>query len=227
MNFRMVVWLSGTLFILIPQSLVAQQKAQKKDEAKIKSSEESKFPTIPQGHHQLSVRTGGGFFDFLGLIGSVSTDYYPTPGKALTFEYARAEGLFATDNRFYEIGGRWFLGKTFYVQNGLALRHTVYEPIFHNALADAVGSGVKVEGDYRDIGVGLRIGNQWHFRAFTLGCDWAGAYIPVKKIRSHATGIDAETGAPVDYDADGVLERDLGGSDVRPYAARFYLGVSF
>lgn len=101
-----------------------------------------------------------------------------------------------------EIFYKSFESNTFYFQPTISYRNIKDDDTFFDF-------SFSEEKNYRarDIAVGIKIGNQWQFKNFTLGCDWFGYSAIVGNF-----GRDEE--------ADG-------GRDFHVTVANFYLGASF
>jgi hypothetical protein len=80
-----------------------------------------------------------------GTLGNSSTRDYPQTTRAITF------------------GDRYFFGNSFNAMGSVYWRqHSKYDRSTHATYF------------YKDYGVGLRIGNEWQWENFTMGCDWFG-----------------------------------------------------
>ena len=105
----------------------------------------------------------------------------------------------------YSMDVKIFTGNSFYVKPGIYYRkQTDVLSWIYNSSADNWAANEKAE--IEDIGINFRIGNQWQWDNFTLGCDWIGLSRTVSKL--------SETGNTEDLEVSGA-------------ALNFYLGLSF
>lgn len=127
---------------------------------------------------------------FLGreYIGShpttFSLGYFLRPNDLLTLRYSIFNGKYseaAQKLRAVTLGYRSFLSNSFNVMPSLYYRRntasfnktpTLFSP----------GNGKLI---YEDVGVGIRIGNEWQWEHFTLGCDWLGANYTAKVLNHY------------------------------------------
>jgi hypothetical protein len=94
-----------------------------------------------------------------GLTSNTSTNDYPETLRALT------------------IGDRHFYGNSFNVMGSLYWKqHTKFDRSNSNTYL------------FKDFGVGARLGNEWQWQNFTMGCDWFGVNHSLVKIKNTFPG---------------------------------------
>ncbi|MAF91433.1 MAG: hypothetical protein CL674_09180 [Bdellovibrionaceae bacterium] len=71
----------------------------------------------------------------------------------------------------YELTAKVFLGNSFYISPFLFKRRLAVRERDGSWLFGGSGDVVR-EGEINDSGIGLKIGNQWQWNKFTLGCNW-------------------------------------------------------
>ena len=69
-----------------------------------------------------------------------------------------------------ELFYKHFESNTFYYKPSIGYRNVTNDEDFF----DFFGSTETADTRLRDLAVGIKIGNQWQFDSFTLGCDWFG-----------------------------------------------------
>ena len=77
-----------------------------------------------------------------------------------------------------------FFGNTFY-----AAPEVYYLNFYDNHEGQ---SATRSDDQVRSIGLGLRIGNQWQWNHFTIGCDWLGAGVNAINFKNELTKNDSE-----------------------------------
>ena len=118
----------------------------------------------------------------------------------------------AADELWDEAGGGYilsagikkFVGNSFYVKPEAYYRKQKYVAQTVNDYSELLSARA---GEYTDIGLSVKIGNQWQWESFTIGCDWIGLNQTVSTIE--------ESG-------------NLKDSDIPTLSAlNFYMGASF
>ena len=137
----------------------------------------------------------------------ISLGYYLAPNKVLQLRYEALDGEYDLDGSRDEYEGEYisfefkkFTGNSFYLSLGFYYKDQTFE--------DFDNDDFDVPTDYKTLGAIIRIGNQWQWDDFTLGCDWIGL------------GKDLAI-----LDIDGNSEDEA--EDFLGLGLNFYLGVSF
>lgn len=129
---------------------------------------------------------------------------------------------------FVELSFKRFATNSFYWAVGPADRHTRADLVaYQNSYATDDEETTKVASiDAHDMGLSAKIGNQWQWDHFTLGCDWIGLYMPLvtlnKKTSEEPT---AATDSPGYKRARNEFYKDV--EDMHAQGVRFYMGASF
>ncbi len=127
-------------------------------------------------------------------------------------DFNNSTGSKEADRLWEEAGGGYmisagvkhFVGNSFYYKPEVFYRKQRLVTETTNNSARLISA---TAGDYTDIGLSIKIGNQWQWENYTLGCDWVGLN---------------QTASVVDIN--GTLERD----DLPTFTAlNFYMGASF
>lgn len=101
-------------------------------------------------------------------------------------------------------GAKKFFGNSFYVKPEAYYRKQKLVTETKHTYSRLTSSRA---GDYTDVGLSLKIGNQWQWENFTIGCDWIGMSQTVSMIQENG---------------------NLEGSDIPTLTAlNFYMGASF
>ncbi len=101
-----------------------------------------------------------------------------------------------------------FTGNSFYIKPGIYYRNQkdITGYTYNNSIEDWV---TRDFAEIEDIGVNFRIGNQWQWSNFTVGCDWIGANSSIITLSKSGINEDIE---------------DL---EVSATLLNLYLGISF
>ena len=120
-------------------------------------------------------------FDYGAYSYGFMADLFITPNLQLVFANYQLHGDFSilqSDNEYdfyqngsnfsyrgqaYELGAKVFVTNSFYVSPYLYSRSL--ETLKYRG-------GSMLAGEETDRGLGLKLGNQWHWDRFTLGCSW-------------------------------------------------------
>ncbi|MEC9283325.1 MAG: hypothetical protein VX642_11465 [Bdellovibrionota bacterium] len=86
-----------------------------------------------------------------------------------TGEYVRVSD--DKEGEAYELSAKVFLGNSFYISPFLFKRSLVVREFDGSWLFGGSGDVIR-QGGISDSGIGLKIGNQWQWSKFTLGCNW-------------------------------------------------------
>jgi hypothetical protein len=85
----------------------------------------------------------------------------------------KVDGKTAGVGSAIEVAYKNYHSNSFYTQFGLYKRtQTIATHTIHNFYSSAATGAVG--GDIDDMGINFKIGNQWNWDTFTLGCDWVG-----------------------------------------------------
>jgi hypothetical protein len=129
---------------------------------------------------------------------------------------SHSERLQTYEGTLMELRGKYFPRNSFYWGAGLTHADWTYE-----VKGNSTGSA-PATGSVRKIGLDLHLGNQWQWKYFTMGCEWAGILVPLFAQNDlGAMTIDAERRAQVrsTLDQDGIDGFEL-------HLLRFYLGFA-
>ncbi|MEA9355470.1 hypothetical protein SHI21_04635 [Bacteriovorax sp. PP10] len=97
--------------------------------------------------------------------------------------------------RAVTIGYRRFLGNSFNIMPTIYYRRNTGDFYQEGQFSNVVGSNNLV---YEDVGTGIRIGNEWQWENFTMGCDWFGLNLTSAKINFQEKSLGPiETHAPM------------------------------
>ncbi|MBY0412546.1 MAG: hypothetical protein K2Q18_00200, partial [Bdellovibrionales bacterium] len=145
---------------------------------------------------------------------TISLGYFIDPDNILIARYSNYNGsdsVWDNDNseslRAVTLGVRHFFNNSFNIMPTVYYRRSTKEGDY------SIFSGTHGKLTYEDVGIGVRIGNEWQWQNFTLGCDWVGVGRTAIKINDQKTG-----GSWDDFDSDREYTVTL---------ASFYLGFSF
>lgn len=112
-------------------------------------------------------------------------------GEQAAAEGQKVNGKVAGTGSAIEVAYKTYHSNSFYTQAGLYKRtqtiatHTIHSG-FSSAATGALG------GEIDDMGLNLKLGNQWNWDTFTLGCDWVGYnYALSKKVNGTVEESDA------------------------------------
>lgn len=121
------------------------------------------------------------------------------------------------------VGLYWknFAGNSFYTKLGVENNRVAYN---YRSNISGFSSDVKYERSFEGTATSaaFTLGNQWQWRNFTLGCDWAGVSIPLSSSTSNDVH-DGSTGQRERLEN----EKDHYVKNVSIRALNFYLGASF
>ena len=122
-----------------------------------------------------------------------------------------------------------FWGNSFYTSTGLGVRASRTEV----QAADSESAPRDRHQFYRmqqtDVGPRLSVGNRWQWDVLSLGCDWAGIYVPLKtisksEVEQPVDGVDAGTR---EAKLVGALEKAKGNNGSDFGMLEFTIGMSF
>lgn len=108
------------------------------------------------------------FTSLTGLAASIENDE-SSEGDKLWDEHLSGYAVSA--------GYKRFSGNSFYIHPEVYYRQQKYvgnTTESYNSTTDTWTLTDSETGDFSDLGVSFRIGNQWQWKNFTLGCDWVG-----------------------------------------------------
>lgn len=187
-----------------------------------------------------------GLFDLIHFGVGIRGMMYITPKLAIDATYSRASfALFGYEST-YDLASthaKWFFGNSFYLTGGAGISRfaasstrTTFTTVGGNEDSDS-DSFVAVEEtesyDNTSLVAELGIGNHWQFSSFTLGCDWAGAVVPIATLSETSDPEESESTETASEDADD-LDASDDSSDMKASATstklnfvRFYLGWAF
>lgn len=111
-----------------------------------------------------------------------SGSYYLSPNHLLTLRYSNINNN-NEKLRAIALGYKYFLGNSFNIMPTFGWRRTTGNNE-NNSLPTSFFYSPRFT--YEEIGAGLRIGNEWQWENFTMGCDWIGINKTILKL--HATG---------------------------------------
>jgi hypothetical protein len=116
---------------------------------------------------QITIGTGREYTEVSTIY---SAGYYLTPDDLLLIRYTLSDsdkyGMASSkEMRTVTLGYRKFLGNSF----------NIMPTIYYRRFASDWSTGTtKAYFDYRDAGIGMRLGNEWQTDYFTYGVDWFG-----------------------------------------------------
>lgn len=108
-----------------------------------------------------------------------SLGFFATPDIRLEANYTKGEIDFIDElsSKLYAARVKFFFGNSFYVNVGAAYREldlTIDEWLF---------SDRRLSRSMHHVGGELSLGNNWQFSSFSIGCDWAGYFLPLRKLK--------------------------------------------
>lgn len=112
--------------------------------------------------------------------------------------------------RAVTLGYRRFLGNSFNIMPTIYYRRNTAD---FNKEGNIFSIGID-NLIYEDVGTGIRIGNEWQWENFTMGCDWFGFNLTAVKINHKETGV-------------GFIEMHAPMKGLTMTLLSFYLGYSF
>lgn len=140
---------------------------------------------LARADKQFQITYGGGFNQLLPSTG-VQLGYFLDANNVLGLEMYRfnddndndydtkPESMYSGST--IELSYQKYMGNSFYIQPSVIYRNaTTIDTYTANYVNDA-WTVVEYEGktSFTDLSVGFKIGNQWQWNNFTLGCDWIG-----------------------------------------------------
>ncbi len=189
------ILLSAFLALIITNTYsVETTSVQTQEQAPVIAKDDSSFGNRQNKKYQLAVGFG---IEYSIFAFTLSGGYFLSPSEVVTFSYARITDDYIIREqdripnfkyqldilRSYAFGYKRFLGNSFNIQP------TVY---YRRSSTDFVTMGT-IEGAgtpnliYEDIGIGIRIGNEWQWDNFVIGFDWFGINKTIHKINSQIT----------------------------------------
>lgn len=118
--------------------------------------------------------------------------YFLSPDSILGLSYAAGSFETKTQNykkSIFEVTFKRFFTNSLYADAGLGYQKwTVDYRVTDNSNST---KELNSQATIADIGLVLHIGNQWQWRAFTVGCDWAGYFQPLSSSKKFADAGDA------------------------------------
>jgi hypothetical protein len=94
------------------------------------------------------------------------------------------------DGSLFELGIQHFTGNSFYIKPTIYLRN---QQLGDDEEYDSGSSSYKLTDitDYKTVGIGFSIGNQWQWENFTIGCNWIGIKKDLSTLDKDGPGTDA------------------------------------
>jgi hypothetical protein len=116
--------------------------------------------------HELTVQTG---FDYRLWTYQLSYMYFLNADNLIGIKAGSGRGNEENQTNF-SLQYQSYLGNSFYIAPEIFYLNT------HEDINGFVGTlfGLRDMADYTSLGAGIRIGNQWTWKVFTIGCDWVG-----------------------------------------------------
>lgn len=147
--------------------LIADQTTQESKEAR------------PNLKYQLAVAILGR--EYIGNGVTVSAGHFLSPNDLVTLRYTTYNG--SNDKALQKLraltaGYRHFWGNSFNVMPTVYYRRNTAD-YFKEDHVTVTGSSNLI---YEDIGLGIRLGNEFQWKNITLGCDWLGVNHTLKKL---------------------------------------------
>ncbi len=159
----------------------------------------------------------------LSFVSGLRAGYFITPNLIAEGSYATGIVSFlgyGGDKTLIEAKLKYFIGNSFYVDLGYSRENwDLTLPIFNDKTFDVVD----IKGQVQNDGLGIRIGNQWQWQSFTLGCDWVGAFSAFSTKASFETLGDLEEVQRAREEDDAIT--NFGGNSA--HLLRLYLGWAF
>lgn len=129
---------------------------------------------------------------------TISAGYYIQPYGVLTLRYSQlnhSDKWGAYKMNAVTIGYRRFYGNSFNIMPTIYYKRNTADFYTEGSHPYVVGSNNLI---YEDIGMGFRLGNEWQWQNFTMGCDWFGLNYKTIKINFKEKSIAAiDTHAPM------------------------------
>lgn len=98
---------------------------------------------------------------------TLSTGHFINEKNLITLRYSNYNSSYSKDKsrslRAITLGDRYFFGNSFNIMGSVYWKKNTI-----------LYGSPQVRYTYRDFGVGLRLGNEWQWKNFTIGCDWLG-----------------------------------------------------
>lgn len=164
---------------------------------------------------QYQIAVGFLGMEYIGSPLTLSLGYYLNPNSLLLLRYSSYNGNDVDDRaaqklRATTLGFRQFFGNSFNVMPTLYYRRNTAD-YFKEGTMTIIGPTNLV---YEDIGMGFRVGNEWQWDNFTMGCDWFGINRTIKELNKKESGL-------------GVINDITLQKAVTITALSFYIGYSF
>jgi hypothetical protein len=124
-----------------------------------------------------------GFTPLLGY--GAAAGYYVSPNDLVELSYNQGKlsaVVVTVSSQLAELRWKHWFGNSFYGYGGVAYRKLRGDVDLDAAFGSGIISG-SIEA--ASLGVSGAIGNQWQFEYFTIGCDWIGVTVPVKKLQTN------------------------------------------
>lgn len=165
-----------------------------------------------------------GFGNSLGL----SVAYHLTPDYLIEGFYSQTKHVFRDlDTKSFGLRLRAFFGRTLNVAAGFAQQDFEFstDETYTNILVADTPRQWSYSATADRTALDLSIGNRWSFRYFTIGCDWAGFLLPLRKgeISSQTVGTPEEPNDLKDAKSD--MEDFVNQTDLQ--LLRLHIGVTF
>jgi hypothetical protein len=182
------------------------------------------FPFIPQNMSSEGIRMAAknklqftfGFIgrEYVATPITMGAGYIINPNTILTLRYSVFNGL-ADDGaaeklRAVTLGLRIFMGNSFNIMPTAYYRRNTSD-YFRTGDIFFSGNNNLV---YEDLGVGFRIGNEWQWEHFMMGCDWLGINKTVKELHNSEHG-------------QGIIDENTFRKSLTITAFSFYIGYEF
>lgn len=129
---------------------------------------------------------------------TISAGYYIHPDGILTLRYSQlnhSDEWGAYKMKAVTIGYRRFFGNSFNIMPTIYYKRNTGDFYTEGPHSYVVGSNNLI---YEDIGTGFRVGNEWQWQNFTMGCDWFGLNYKTIEINFKEKSLGAiDTHAPM------------------------------
>jgi hypothetical protein len=112
--------------------------------------------------------------------------FFLDPDNILFARYSNLNGRGLDDEdsaklRAVTVGVRHFVGNSFNLTPTIYYKRTVEDGDY------SLFTSQRSRRVYEDLGLGFRIGNEWQWDSFMMGCDWFGVNRTIKKFNSEKT----------------------------------------
>lgn len=136
-----------------------------------------------EGNYKYQLNIGYASIEYVGTGAlTVGLGYVLSPKSMISLKYANQNGSMdgdASKMRSLTLGYRYFTGNSFNIMPAIYYRRSNTEYFRTGIFTNTRQRSTLI---YEDVGVGLRIGNEWQWENFTLGADWFGLNAKVIQI---------------------------------------------